>query len=361
MSNRQTLSDQPATQAGLSIVEIMVALVLGALLTLGLVQIFTSNSQSFRVNEAVARAQESGRIATDMLARALRNTGYFGCFPANGIENNLDPAGDGYDERLHVFREEGIFSSNNAADRPVNAITGTDWFALSGLRSPGITIFSENNINSVVFDVNQTVDELVSGSIIMVSNCNNGDIFQLTSDPQNIGSGQVRLQANSGSGEPGNDFTGNSPAGCSSGSNCFSAVYPPGAQILFPYNEEYFIGTGTSGRRALFVTTTAAGGAANTIELVDGVEDMRVRYGLGNASAGVANWEANPNSVTNWGNVVAVQVSLLVRAGADNVLESPMSDCFPSWADCSGGDNFQATDGALYRVYSFTTTLRNRI
>lgn len=349
------------SQAGLSIIEIMVALVLGALLTLGLVQIFTSNSQSFRVNEAVARAQESGRIATDMLARAIRNAGYFGCFPANGITNNLDPDSADYDENLHVFRTDGIFSSATASDRPATSIAGTDWFALSGLRSPGVTIFSDNNINSVVFDVNRTVDELQEGSIIMLSNCNHGDIFQLTSDPQILGSGAVRIQANSGSGSPGNDFAGNDPPGCSSGANCFSAVYPPGAQVLFPYNEVYFIGAGTSGRRALFVTTTEAGAASNPVELVDGVEDMRVRYGLGNASAGVANWESNPASISNWGNVVAVQVSLLIRAGADNVLDSAMSECFPSWTDCSGGDTFQATDNALYRVYNFTTTLRNRI
>ncbi len=353
-------AQMPPRQAGLTIIEIMVALVLGALLMLGLTQIFTSNSQSFRVNEATARAQESGRIATDMLARALRNAGYFACFPANGITNNLDPDGTDYDENLHAFRSEGIFSSNVEADRPDGAIDGTDWFVLSGLSSAGISIYSEGNINSVNFYVNQTADELKDGAVIMISDCNNGDIIQLTQDAKAQGSGEIKLQANSGKGAPGNDFTGNSPPGCSSGANCFSAVYPPGAQILFPHNDTYFIGTGTSGRRALFVINSRTNSGAS-VELVDGVQNMQVRYGIGTAEAGVNNWETNPNAITNWDSVMATQVSLLVRSGDDALLEDPMSACFPSWADCSAGDNFNAADNALYRIYSFTTTLRNRI
>src|SRR5690606_31179128 len=103
-------------QGGLSIIELMIALALGSVLTLGLVQIFSSNSQSFRLNDSSARVQESGRIAADILSRALRNAGFFGCFPINPIVNNLDDTDGDYDNALHNFRVEGI--SAESALRP---------------------------------------------------------------------------------------------------------------------------------------------------------------------------------------------------------------------------------------------------
>lgn len=342
-------------QVGLSIVELMIALLLGSLLTTGMVQIFTSNSQSFRTTEASARSQESARMSVDMLARALRNAGYFGCFPVNGVVNNLDTGHKDYDASLHDFRTEGIFS--DAASRPAEAATGTDWFLVSGLRSGGMNMHAISQINAASFDVNERGD-LDSGDVIMVSDCTNGDIFEVTSVQQGGGNGStINVVANSGHL---NDFTGNAPPGCNSNSNCLSAVYPTGAQVLIPYNETYFIGTGASGGRALFVIDSIRN-PGNPIELVDGVEDMRVRYGVGTAENGVTNWEANTASISDWSTVIAAEISLLLRAGPDNLLEETMEICFPSWTDCSSGNNYTAPDNSLYRVYSFTTALRNRI
>src|SRR5690554_1009663 len=122
-------------QAGLSIIEIMVALLLSSLLTLGLVQVFTGNSQSFRLNEANSRVQESGRIALEMLSRAVRNAGYYGCRPMNGLVNNLDTTDDDYDESLHKFdwSEGSIYSGDT--DRPPNALDGTDYLQISSMET----------------------------------------------------------------------------------------------------------------------------------------------------------------------------------------------------------------------------------
>jgi type IV pilus assembly protein PilW len=342
-------------QQGLSIVEIMIALVLGALLTLGLVQIFTANSQSFRVNEASARAQESGRISSDILARSIRNAGYYGCFPVNGIKNNLDTTDNDYDETLHEFRPEGIFS--NDTDAPTIADIDSDWFVVSGLRSGGVSLRSVGQINSASFTVNQRGD-LARGDVIMVSDCNNGDIFEISNIQQGGGStADVTVVANSGDGEPGNDFSANSPAGCNNANNCLSALYPDGAQVLRPYNETYFIAQGSSGTNSLFFIDSTSN-SAQPIELVSGVERMRARYAIGDTSNFV-----DASGVGNWDNVVAVQIALLVRSGANNILETPRSMCFPWWeqdGECSVSDNFTAGDNALYRDYSFTTALRNR-
>lgn len=66
----------PRFQFGLTLIEIMVALLLGAFLLAGVVQIFISNKQTYRVQQSLSRLQENGRFALDYLNRYIRQTGY---------------------------------------------------------------------------------------------------------------------------------------------------------------------------------------------------------------------------------------------------------------------------------------------
>ncbi|RDH45522.1 PilW family protein [Zooshikella ganghwensis] len=63
-------------QSGLSLIELMIALVLGLLLLAGVLQVFLGSSQTYRLTGDLARAQENGRFALDMLARDIRMAGY---------------------------------------------------------------------------------------------------------------------------------------------------------------------------------------------------------------------------------------------------------------------------------------------
>lgn len=60
---------------GFSLIEIMVALTLGLLASLGIVTVFSAASSTNRVQEALARLQESGRYASTRLASDLRMLG----------------------------------------------------------------------------------------------------------------------------------------------------------------------------------------------------------------------------------------------------------------------------------------------
>jgi len=63
-------------QKGFSIVELMVALVAGLLLLTGVIQVFVTNKQTYRVAEANARIQENARFSMEALGRYLRVSGY---------------------------------------------------------------------------------------------------------------------------------------------------------------------------------------------------------------------------------------------------------------------------------------------
>jgi type IV pilus assembly protein PilW len=66
-------------QQGLTIIELMITVLLSSFLLLGILQLFINSNESDRANSSLARLQENGRIALDMLKQDLRRTGYQGC------------------------------------------------------------------------------------------------------------------------------------------------------------------------------------------------------------------------------------------------------------------------------------------
>jgi type IV pilus assembly protein PilW len=65
-------------QGGVTLVELLVSVVIGLLLLGGLFQIYLSSKQSYNAQEQLARMQESGRFAMDIITRDLRRAGFWG-------------------------------------------------------------------------------------------------------------------------------------------------------------------------------------------------------------------------------------------------------------------------------------------
>lgn len=70
----------PATvhvpQAGFSLVELMIGLALGTLITISAVQLFSTNQRTFALQRALTEIQEQGRFTLDFIARDLRRVGF---------------------------------------------------------------------------------------------------------------------------------------------------------------------------------------------------------------------------------------------------------------------------------------------
>src|SRR5690606_14593368 len=64
--------------AGVTLIELMVALAVGSFLLIGAVTVFVQSQQSFRVNESVARLQEAARFVFDAIEPDLRMAHYWG-------------------------------------------------------------------------------------------------------------------------------------------------------------------------------------------------------------------------------------------------------------------------------------------
>src|SRR4030095_537264 len=69
---------------GFSLIELMLALALGVVVTYGIVQLFVGNSQTNTMLNGQSRMQEAARFAVDFVSRSARAAGYLGCDPEPG-------------------------------------------------------------------------------------------------------------------------------------------------------------------------------------------------------------------------------------------------------------------------------------
>jgi type IV pilus assembly protein PilW len=73
-----------SAQRGLSLIELMVALAIGVILLLGLVQIFGASRAAFGAAEGLSRVQEGGRFVAELMRSEIRMAGHLGCINEAG-------------------------------------------------------------------------------------------------------------------------------------------------------------------------------------------------------------------------------------------------------------------------------------
>ena len=343
-----------ARQNGLSIVELMVALLLASILTLGLVYVFVTNSDTFRLNQAQARVQEAGRTASDILSRAVRNADHWGC---------SSPGGGGGGRLTSLLNDDSGFDSSSffsglAGESDVgegsefDAVSGSDVVIFGGLESnASLRVDQRIPVNAARLFMEDPTDLFEVGDIIVVSDCKGAEMMQAT----NVN--EQGIVANTGARDPGNRTKNQSE-------------YQPGATAARPGRSSFYVREGDDGDRALVYNPMRVddrddneGEWAGFVELVSNVWDLRVEFGRDTSgNSRVDTWSA-PGPQSEADEAIAVRFSILVRSPQEEVVEEPVSYCFPGWLDCENDNTLrtQAADERLYRVYTSTATLRNRM
>lgn len=95
-------------QAGVGLVEVMVATLVGAIVVIAVIQIFVANKQTFRMQDAMSVTQETGTFALDFIVRDALRAGYPGgkeAFNAFDWTKTTNVAG-GNDELAIVYRAD---------------------------------------------------------------------------------------------------------------------------------------------------------------------------------------------------------------------------------------------------------------
>lgn len=370
--------------AGFSLVELMIALLLGLFLMLVLIQFFLGNRQTYVVNEGLARLQETGRFGIEAIKREVRETGAHG-FCVGGrelpIRNHLNTCPGLYDGIFDADRPIGgleyigtapgqSFVIPNDAD-PAGATTN-QWSStsmtmsqlpsqLSGrvmpfsdvlvVRSPevlpGVTAVGNTQVNSAALNLT-AAHGVAQNSIVLITNCATGaDLFQNVNAPTatSFSRGNAPSCAPSGPGNRSLDW---------------STQYGGSLQAFRMRSTAFFVGRNTlTGQPGLY-RLVFSNGSQDFQEIVDGVESMQILYGYSRPGSqstgqGVTDW-LTADQVPDWSLVIAVRIALLARS-ADRVPGFEQSDGFVLL-----GTNAEAGgDGIMRRVFTTTITLRNRM
>jgi type IV pilus assembly protein PilW len=318
-------------QMGLSLVEIMLAMLLGLFLTGGILQIFASSRMTYKVHEATSRMQETGRMALEVLARDIRGADFWGCSSDIGnVTNNLDSSGAGYVD----YSSGGVIGTEGGSD--------PDSLVLRGGVSTGLGVEPPYGPQPSANIKVPNPNDLAEGDIIFVSDCSSADIFQITNANPDSG---VLVHNTGATVSPGN-YNVSNPGCPGSNAHCLSKVYGADASILTPQEIAYSIGAGSEGEPALF---------RNGFEYLDGVEDLQLLYGEDVDGSGIANYYVPADQVTDMENVISVRLAIVTRSYEDN-LTGGIKQSYSVL-----GENRTAADNRLRQVYSTTVTVRNRL
>lgn len=358
-------SSPTATMFGFTLVELMVAVTIGLIILGAVAQIFATSSATYNVQEDLARAQESGRFAVDFLKRDLRMAGYAGCVNVTQAQN--PDAAFTVNNRLNGTN----FATNFGGQQHIagfDYVSGTTWspllpanvFAAGEVRpetdvvairlgdTRGFRLENDMANPTAALDI-QDFNGLEQDDIVMLTDCNGIDIFQVSNV---ITPGNNDNIAHAASGIPGNTDAN------------LSQAYTDDAQLMKLWTRLYYIGTGSNGGPALFRKDLVKGNEGPGVagqELVEGVESMHIVYGEDTTLDGSADIYRLPANITDISRVASVRISLLVRTLTERGAESDQQTYDLLGDTTNTSDDYDPTDDRrLRRMFTSTVQLRNQ-
>ena len=347
-------------QTGYTLIELLIALTIGAFLIGGILQLYVGSKKSYSTQQALTELQEGGRFSLNMMVRDIRLAGFMGCGNAATVINTLNNGTTNweYDAATSIVGYEA--GSTFPADFSGLALAGTDALTITRAIPEDRYVVQSHSPATATITLDAAHD-IQAGEVLAITDCLNTAIFQQTN--ANTGNTATTIINASGAGSPGNCTQGlGEPLDCSTATGT-PYQYDEDSFVLRLMSRAYYVGTGASGRSALFRMTLGANGSLGTpVEIADGVVDMELVYGVDTDFDGSidAYQRANAISTANWANVLSVQINLLMESTDDRVADNPQSYILFDGTTASLTP-VTPTDRRLRRVYSSTTTIRNRV
>ncbi len=320
----------PRSQQGITLIELMIALVIGLLATGAMLKVYVDSSQLYRFNEGLARIQENGRFATEFIRRDARVAGFWGCYHGATLTNGIST--DATDHPR--YESSDIIGTNN------DGLYDADSITFSGAGGSVATVSSNMTLADSAIPISST-GNFELGEALLISDCETADIFQLTS----IG--------------------GSSPSLTLEHDAELSKAYAAGSTLYRVQQTTFCIAEGTDpaqpSLRQLVNPTSDQTCQDHGDELVEGIENMQVWFGedtdADSEGAGgdyTANRYVPPDtSDLDMDRVVSVRIFLLARSLNDNLTTEPSPYYFVDPVAII------PTDKRLRKVFTTTITLRN--
>ena len=302
-------------QRGLTLIELMISMVIGLIMVGAMLLAYLSNTATERSMLATSHLQENARFAFEYLARDIREAGSLPCGLQTPIANVLNSAsGNGgavdwadFDDLMGFEGNESVASLDAFSGGYGERVAGTDALRLSINNGAPYSIESHNP-SSAQFKFNEAGHALSSGDIVFVCDYEQSAIFQVT----NANASNATIVHNTGTGTPGNCTKGlGSPVACTTNGTPHS--FAENGIVVGLTAASWYVGCNlradcaTPAGRSLFFTRLN-GATLLPQDLVEGVVDFQLRY-----LSRTGNSYVDANAVTNWDNVVGVEVLLTLE------------------------------------------------
>ncbi len=319
---------------GFSLIELMIAMVLGLIVIAGAGSVFLASSRTYKTNQALSDVQTNSRIAFELLARDFRNAGQTACNNNGRVANTINnPSNNWFSDWSNALRGYTASQTDPAITSAMPArAASTDSVQVIGSGTLGLSVGAPS-ANAANFHLNESTSALQAGDIIMVCDPDHAAIVQITTYSQS----SKTVTHNVGTGSPGNCSKGMGwPTVCTTNGTPYT--YGQNSAVAKLVATDWYIGKNPVGGKSLYhISVVNVGGTPTpqAQEMVRDVDDMKLTYHQSGSN------DFQPaNLITNWGVVDAVRVQL--------TLES---------TDKRAGMNYTP----ISRSFIATTTIRNRV
>ena len=355
---RKPAVQRRAGEGGFTLVELMIALVLGLLIIAGVGSVFLANKDAYRTNEALSQAQDAARTAFEFLARDIREAGANPC-GSGEVQSTLDGSAQcGGSNSLPDWVDDftipvsGTDSPSSIAGLPGSGagtpVANSDAIRIGKAEDLGIRLAppADQPANPAGnFKLAAPTTLIQSDDILLLCDAGKATIFQASS--YNSSNETVVHNSGNGSGTIGNCSKGLNhdviPTASGNGTTISETSY-----LAVPRSVYWYVGTNAAGSASLYRARTNSldmddlADAVDIQEMVRGVTNMNIQYHESGANAFV-----NASSVGNWDDVDAVWLQLTVRSRG----VSPSDPNFGAGSDRE----------RLLRTFSTTVAIRNRL
>lgn len=329
---------RPANIRGFSLIELMIAMILGLVVVAGAGGIFLSNKRAFNATETVGRIQENGRVAFELMAREIREAGGTPCGKNIPIANVLKDPSYAWGVGIRGYGGADAIATVPFGTAAAARVAGTDAVELKSAFDSATSVSKHNPASATVFLSNNN-HGFEDNDILIICDYSQGAIFQVTgpTDPKD------HVVHNTGnSAIPGNSCKQLSfPVDPACGSKPGDGKTFADNSIVAKYSSTvWYVGYNGRGGKSLYRQVFAK--AAE--EVTEGVENMGLQY-LAPASTGYA--AAGAVAAGTWSDVNAVRIALTLQAAVGALSAKEVEGT--------------TSGAALTRQLVHTVTLRNRM
>ena len=313
---------------GFTLVELMVSMVLGLVISAAAVNIYLESRYSYQQDEELARLQENGRFSLNYLKRELTLSGFLGGIRDKenlGVSAVTTDCGDGTNWALDASVPFDLLSDNDGAT-DLTSINGIEWNCITP---------TELESGSDVFSIKRTSD---------APTLRNGN---LQSDGEDLEQWYLRIfNYNQYNWSYINTAIPTDDATADSGVDYWEYY----AKIFYLRN---YAVTSSDGIPTLCVRTLIGDDFSEQC-LVEGIEDLQIEVGVDRDDNGTVEQYLNTPAAADFDDIRAVRLYLLVRS----INEIPGYTNNKSYR--LGQTVIPAfNDGFIRRVFSTTIKLRN--